>query len=76
MELRRRNGIIEQIQKEFCEVKEHTTWWRFFQRNPKVTVIILILVIIGTMVMFGIRINEDGIGVSLFQHILEKLFKF
>jgi hypothetical protein len=74
LELRQRNGNIEKMQKELCEVKDHTSWWRFFQRNPKVTAIAVILTLVGSLVLFGIRINEDGIGISLFQHIIEKIF--
>jgi hypothetical protein len=74
LELRQRNGNIEKMQKELCEVKDHTSWWRFFQRNPKVTAVTLILTVVGSLVLFGIKINEDGVGISLFQHIIEKIF--
>jgi len=74
LELQKRNGTINKIQEELCEVKDHTSWWRFFQRNPKVTATIFILTFAGVLVLFGIKVPEDGIGVSLFQHLLEKIF--
>jgi hypothetical protein len=78
LELAKRNGTISEIQKTLCEVKDHTSWWRFFQRNPKITIVLSIFTIVGFVVLFGfkvpVNIDDDKIGISIFQFLIEKLF--
>lgn len=74
LELQKRNGVIGEMKDTLCEVKDDTSWWRFFQRNPKVTVVIFVFMLFGSFVLFGIKIDEDGIGVPLLQHWIEKIF--
>lgn len=78
LELSKRNGIIKEMKETLCEVENHTSWWRFFQRNPKVSVIMFILVIVGAIALFGFKVpygkGTEQIGVSVFQYLFESIF--
>ena len=54
IEMNHHNGRLK-------EVEEHTTWWRYFQRNPKKTVFILLVFIIGSIVLMGYDVNGQKI---------------
>lgn len=55
------NGRLETLEKE-------TSWWRFFQRNPKLTLFTTFVFIIGIAVLIGINVNSDKI-VEIFDHL-------
>ena len=43
------------------ELEKQTSWWRYFQRNPKKTVGVMIVLIIGAFVLMGVDVDGERI---------------
>jgi len=70
IEIRKLNGNIKNNEAKIELLKKETTWWRFFQRNPKATLFFLVIFIIGGFVIIGNDVNSEKI------HEIIKQLKF
>lgn len=56
--------IIERLDKSngtLQTLKRETSWWRFFQRNPKTTIIFFTIFILGMSLLIGIDIESESV---------------
>jgi hypothetical protein len=58
VEMNKQNGRISALEED----NKNTSWWRTFQRHPKMTLFILALFIIGGLVILGIDIETGKIS--------------
>ncbi len=65
IEMRERNNIVGKINSRLDEVAQETNWWRYFQRNPKKTVLMLSVFIVGSVVIMGFDIDAQRIVESI-----------
>jgi len=61
IEIRKLNGNIKDNKANIEDLKKQTSWWRFFQRNPKSTLIFLLIFLIGVFVIIGADIKTENI---------------
>ena len=62
IEMQRRNDIVGKVKNRLDDVEDDTSWWRFFQRNPKKTVFTLTVLIIGFVVLMGFDIDPEKLS--------------
>ena len=61
IEIRKLNGNIKVNESDIEDLKKQTSWWRFFQRNAKSTLIFLLIFLIGVFVIIGADIKTENI---------------
>lgn len=65
VELRKLNGSIKSNRDDINELKKDTSWWRFFQRNTKSTLIFVLIFAVGAVVLTGTYINNETFRLAI-----------
>jgi len=59
IEMQERNNKVGKINSRLDELAKETNWWRYFQRNPKKTALMLCVFVVGSVVIMGFDIDAQ-----------------